>query len=462
MDRGEFTIAVVGGGLTGAAAAIAVLRRLRRPFQLVIVEGNHALGRGVAFGGHHPLHLLNVRTRDLSVLSDLPGDFLKWVFLQLDQGENDTGLHEGLAHSFLPRQLFGAYVRQRMFEAIDSRPDVRCTILDSVVSSCTRSGTRFLVKGEGRPSVLADVVFLATAYGIRSRSTKGLLQPFDLLPAEQLTSAKVIAFVGSGLSMVDALIGSRRDGFAGTAMVISRRGQLPRPHAAKGVVPLEVALPQSRSISRLTGAVRIACEAAAAHGTPWQAVFNGLRPHIQALWRGLPVKEQSRFLRHLRPFWDAHRHRLPMEVHTQIRSEFDRGQAILIKGRVEEVRRDGGTFNLEILSRGSRRAELIKADLAFDCTGYRPDLSSPLLSGLIADGLASSDPHGLGLAITPGGNVLGATGGVTRGLFALGPLCQGTLWEITAVPEIVAQADAAAKSIAASQAPDHRASVLAI
>jgi uncharacterized NAD(P)/FAD-binding protein YdhS len=33
------------------------------------------------------------------------------------------------------------------------------------------------------------------------------------------------------------------------------------------------------------------------------------------------------------------------------------------------------------------------------------------------------------------------------GLFALGPLCQGSLWEITAVPEIVRQADAAANAI---------------
>jgi uncharacterized NAD(P)/FAD-binding protein YdhS len=249
MTKEQITICVVGGGLTGAAAAIACLRRLRRPFQLVIVEGNHTLGRGVAFGGHHPLHLLNVRTRDLSVLAEQPGDFLNWVFLQLDQGENDTGLHEGLAHSFLPRQMFGAYVRQRLFEAIESRPDVRCAILNGVVSSCTRRGTRFIVEAEGKSSFSADVVLLATAYGTRLDTADGLLAPFEPVPAEQLTKAKTIAFIGSGLSMVDALIGVRRDGFTETATVVSRRGQLPRPHAARGVVPLEVALPQSKSIS---------------------------------------------------------------------------------------------------------------------------------------------------------------------------------------------------------------------
>ena len=42
---------------------------------------------------------------------------------------------------------------------------------------------------------------------------------------------------------------------------------------------------------------------------------------------------------------------------------------------------------------------------------------------------------------------------VTPRLFAMGPLCQGSLWEITAVPEIVRQADGAATSIAALRKP---------
>ena len=58
------------------------------------------------------------------------------------------------------------------------------------------------------------------------------------------------------------------DGFSGTATILSRRGQLPRPHAAKGVVPQEIGLPRSKRLSLLTVAVRLACETAEAHGTP--------------------------------------------------------------------------------------------------------------------------------------------------------------------------------------------------
>jgi len=122
MRKAPFTLCVVGGGFTGAAIAIACLARIASPFRLVMIEQGPQLGRGVAYGSHHPLHLLNVRTRDLSIRASQPGDFLNWAFRQLDQGENHAGLHEALAHTFLPRQLFGelcapAALRERGAEA---------------------------------------------------------------------------------------------------------------------------------------------------------------------------------------------------------------------------------------------------------------------------------------------------------------------------------------------------------
>jgi uncharacterized NAD(P)/FAD-binding protein YdhS len=76
-------------------------------------------------------------------------------------------------------------------------------------------------------------------------------------------------------------------------------------------------------------------------------------------------------------------------------------------------------------------------------------LTSPLIKSLVNQGTAREDAHRLGLAVEPNGQVLSRSGAATRGLFALGPLCQGSLWEITAVPEIVHQCDVAAQSVAA-------------
>lgn len=121
---------------------------------------------------------------------------------------------------------------------------------------------------------------------------------------------------------------------------------------------------------------------------------------------------------------------------------------MLLRGRVAEVTRGAAGFTLKILRLASGAPEIVATDLAFDCSGFRPDLDQPLIGSLFEQGLACPDPHRLGLVVERNGQVLGARGGQTEGLFAIGALGQGTLWEITAVPEIVTQADQAAQSLA--------------
>jgi uncharacterized NAD(P)/FAD-binding protein YdhS len=68
---------------------------------------------------------------------------------------------------------------------------------------------------------------------------------------------------------------------------------------------------------------------------------------------------------------------------------------------------------------------------------------------LLDAGLAAPGPLGLGLATDPDGRC-------SEGVYALGALRRGELWETTAVPEIRVQADAIAATIAtgaASSAP---------
>src|SRR5262249_6574930 len=274
MRKAPLTVGVVGGGFTGAAAAIACVAQFDRPFHLVVVEPSVSLGRGVAYGAYHPLHLLNVRTRDLSLRANQPGDFLHWAFRQLDQGENHAGLHEGLAHTFLPRQLFGEYVRERFFAAVEARPDVELRIINAVANGCIGAHGPFTFHFYPRETLPVDIVLVVTAHGVTVSTSTGALAPFDQLVPDRLANAKSIALIGSGLTMVDVLLSARRDGFQGKATVISRRGQLPRPHAAKGVVPQEIGLPRSKRGSGLTPAIAIPCPPAEAFCKPLQAILH--------------------------------------------------------------------------------------------------------------------------------------------------------------------------------------------
>ena len=213
MSNASLSVCVVGGGFTGATAAVACLSHVKAPFRLVMIEGATSLGRGVAYGSHHPLNLLNVRARDLSIRAGQPAHFLNWAFRQLDQGENQADLHEALAHTFLPRQLFGEYVRQRLFEAVERRPDVAFTVVTATALDVTSDNGRYRIELDRAESVAVDVVILATAYGLQRRYSTGALAPFEIVPAERSAAASSIVLIDSGLTMVDVLLGARRDGF---------------------------------------------------------------------------------------------------------------------------------------------------------------------------------------------------------------------------------------------------------
>lgn len=42
----------------------------------------------------------------------------------------------------------------------------------------------------------------------------------------------------------------------------------------------------------------------------WRAVIDAIRPVTQQLWQALPFNEQKRFLRHIKAYWEVHRHRI--------------------------------------------------------------------------------------------------------------------------------------------------------
>jgi uncharacterized NAD(P)/FAD-binding protein YdhS len=153
------------------------------------------------------------------------------------------------------------------------------------------------------------------------------------------------------------------------------------------------------------------------------------------------VDQQRRFLRHLRPFWNAARHRLAPEIHAQLRHAMQSGMLCVTRGRCIE---SGGALRVS-----HSHGEDGPFDLVFECTGTRPDIVSPLITSLVGQGLARPDAHGLGLIVASDGSVLAASGARPSRLFALGPLGHGSLYEITAVPEIVAQSAAMAQRISA-------------
>ena len=97
--------------------------------------------------------------------------------------------------------------------------------------------------------------------------------------------------------------------------------------------------------------------------------------------------------------------------------------------------------------RGQDPVDVAQYDYIVRATGLDTDIvrsTHPLVSHLVEAGLLAADPHGLGVQADDDLQVHDRQGEVVRGLFCLGPLLRGQLWEITAVPELRAAAAALA------------------
>jgi uncharacterized NAD(P)/FAD-binding protein YdhS len=111
-------VVVVGGGASGALAALHLSRRAAAssvPLTLHIVEPGQ-LGRGVAYSTGNHEHRLNVPATGMSVLPDEPGHFVHWLRANYDPGFPAGG--------FAPRAVFGRYLADTLDQQLAAAPGV--------------------------------------------------------------------------------------------------------------------------------------------------------------------------------------------------------------------------------------------------------------------------------------------------------------------------------------------------
>jgi uncharacterized NAD(P)/FAD-binding protein YdhS len=150
-------------------------------------------------------------------------------------------------------------------------------------------------------------------------------------------------------------------------------------------------------------------------------------------------------MRHARPWWDVHRHRIAPQVAQQLKERIARGRLDIMAGRIVRGEERDGRALVTIARRGGGET-VREAGLVMNCTGPLHPLSAtcdPLLRQMQADGLIRPDPLGIGIDTDDRDAALGV-----EGVWAVGPLSKARRWEIIAVPDIRGQADAVASEIA--------------
>lgn len=153
--------------------------------------------------------------------------------------------------------------------------------------------------------------------------------------------------------------------------------------------------------------------------------------------------EQKRFLRHVKAYWEVHRHRIAVEIAEVLDTLMHSGQLNYYGGRIHSCQESNQGVNVTIRERGTHKDITLQVNRIINCTGsncnYR-SLQHPLIASLQEQRLMRSHPLGIGIDTAVNGAVIDAKGNISQLLYTLGTPRKGNLWETTAVGEIRVQA----------------------
>ena len=425
---------IIGAGLSGTALAANLLHE-SQTHRAILVDQSPRTDFGPAYRTDCQLHFLNTRAQAMSAFPAHPEHFIHWAAAR---GEPATPGY------FARRSVYRSYLQDISDEVIASER-VHYAQDSAVALRPLHNGwTCELASGEN-----LSASFVVLAFGVGSPATLDAAATVAHHPAyiadiwasgdqEFPKGARRIGLIGSGLTAIDVLLAGEAQGLRPNYTLVSRHGFLPQRHAASHGDPVAPP-PQVSSIRELVRSVR----QAAAAVPDWRSVLDAMRPHLTEYWLALSEADQARFLRHLRPYWEVHRHRMPPQVGDAVDRLRGEGRLKIRPGHIQTIEAEGEQLRMRLL-----HGEDEVFDAVINCTGL-PSASawdSHLLRQLVGDGYARYDSHRLGVQCDSEGRILGEHEGGR--LFALGFLRRGQLYESTAARELGIQAREIAATLA--------------
>jgi uncharacterized NAD(P)/FAD-binding protein YdhS len=353
----------------------------------------------------------------------------------------------GDRRGFAQRRLFARYLGEILEDAVSRGAEV----IDGSACKAVRTEDGWRVAFDDGQMLEADALVLAignqepeSLSAFTGAGERYIRNPWGAdaraAVADLAQNHAPALLVGTGLTMVDLVLSLDAAGHRGRIVALSRRGLIPRSHADFEPAPVD----QADVPSGLRPLWRWLRRRGAEVG--WRAAVDSLRPYSHPLWQSLSAEEQRRFMRHARPWWDVHRHRIAPEVAGTVARMIGEGRLEIVAGRIATAREDNGLLDVQYRRRGASSLHSERFAYAFNCTGPLYSMArtrDPLLRSLLDAGQARPDHLGIGLEIDEQSRLVGSDR-----LWALGPLTKGRYWEIIAVPDIREQAAAVADDIA--------------
>ena len=201
---GTMQIAIVGGGATGALAALHLTRALGPSTEIVVVEPAEEVGRGLAYTTDDPWHLLNVRVANMSAFPDQPDHLLAW----LRNRRAVRNVADATPFCFIPRGIYGAYLADLVRE-IRARGGLR-HVRDRCIN-VAEGVDRVLLTLELGETLATEFAVLATGHDAkRGHSSIPAVKPWSQTTLSKIEGDGSVLIIGTGLTMVDQVLSLER------------------------------------------------------------------------------------------------------------------------------------------------------------------------------------------------------------------------------------------------------------
>jgi len=238
MTVALYDVVIVGGGLSGAATAIHLVRDAKSPLKIAVLEPNADLGRGLAYCNPEADHRLNGPGSRHAIYPDCLSHFHDWYLAQsLDK--RDPEARDTSGYHFPRRYDFGTYLNTEIRKHAKQNPsgsDI-IHIVDRAVD-VTKDDPHFQIKLDSGDKISAQVLVVAATPGVAnipktfsSVSTSGsafLPTPWDTDRLRQIPKSANVLILGMAQTASDVAASLLKYDHTGPITLLSRRGKRPR------------------------------------------------------------------------------------------------------------------------------------------------------------------------------------------------------------------------------------------
>lgn len=212
-------IVIIGGGFSGAAVAIELLRLAPNGVRVTLLEPRQSPGAGVAYSTAEPTHRINVPAARMQLAGDEEGAFDHWYRHQPAFTVDVQALRPD-GSVYPQRGQFGRYVAQRFADAAASSGGRLRHLRDRALAF-----HQGMVTTDGGLQLKADLLVLAISHPPPSLPTQAeawrhhpalIANPWQPGALDAIAPHARVAVMGTGLTMADTVATLDRLGHRGS------------------------------------------------------------------------------------------------------------------------------------------------------------------------------------------------------------------------------------------------------